>query len=241
MQLPECDATYSELVATKSHSSASKGKAHRNQCGADMTRISKSMVLTGVLLASIAATAETEVETIHEQKLMIAIDDGTDHGQVFIDLDGGEALDIGGMQLGETRSVVDQNGRAVMVTRTESGFEIDVDGKKIDIPENSDSIASSVASSVADVHKDVHVEVASDVYVEHHGSANNITIISGSAIDDTTKESIRSVLTSSGHDGDVVFLDGNSAIALQGASTASHGDGERRRIKIISKEISETN
>ena len=195
-------------------------------------------LLAGVLLATSAPGVAEVSGHIHEQKLRIAIDDGTEHGQVFVELNDGDAIDVDSMQLGETRSVVDENGRAVLVTRTEHGLELDVDGKKIDVPGFS---TLSDAAWTTDVHENVFVDVASSVSIEHGGTANEVTIISGSRIDDATREGIRSLLSASGHDGDVVFVDGHDTIALEGVPGAMRADRTHRLIKVISREVSETN
>jgi len=36
------------------------------------------------------------------------------------------------MQVGDNRSVVDKNGRSILVTRAEENFSFDIDGKTID-------------------------------------------------------------------------------------------------------------
>jgi hypothetical protein len=47
---------------------------------------------------------------------------------------GDAGLDIHSMQVGETQSIVDEAGRAVLITREEEGFRFDVDGQTIVMP-----------------------------------------------------------------------------------------------------------
>ena len=74
-----------------------------------------------VLLASLLLTVSAHADQVVERKMMIAIDDGSD-SEVLINLDdGGSAVAMHDMQLGETRSLVDAEGRTVLITRTEDG------------------------------------------------------------------------------------------------------------------------
>ena len=64
-----------------------------------------------VLLASLLLTVSAHADQVVERKMMIAIDDGSD-SEVLINLDdGGSAVAMHDMQLGETRSLVDAEGR----------------------------------------------------------------------------------------------------------------------------------
>ena len=125
-------------------------------------------------------------EQVIERKLQIAIDDGTGDGQFFIDMDDGHtAIDLDDLQLGETRSLVDSNGRPILITRTQDGFELNVDGKQIELPNFDHPTSGSWIP--ADHDMDIDVDVTRELRVERVGDADGITIISGKSIDETTK------------------------------------------------------
>ena len=60
----------------------------------------------------------------------------------------------------------------------------------------------------------------------------SVTVFTGNPLDETTQQQIRDVLSSSGHTGEVRFIDANSA----------HGDHARvERVHIIKQEVDVTN
>ena len=65
---------------------------------------------------------------------------------------------------------------------------------------------------------------------EKAGAQNGVTIISGNNMDAVTKQQIRDVLSSSGHTGEVTFVDGSG----------SHDD-HAQRVHVITKEVDVTN
>lgn len=197
------------------------------------------LLFVGVLLASVVSGIAIGGEQRHERKLQIAIDDGTGDGQLFIDMDGGATgIDLDDLQLGETRSLVDSQGRPILITRTGDGFELNVDGKQIELP----NIDHPPGSSWAPDHDtDIDVDVTRELRIERVSGANGVTIISGKTIDEATRSGIRALLLSSGYDSEVIFVDGNNA-AMQIYGTHNADQAEvRRHVKIISKEISATN
>lgn len=194
-------------------------------------------LVVGVLLALLFSGMTLSAEYIHERKLQIAIDDGTGDGQFFIDMDDGDALDLDDLQLGETRSVVDNNGRPILITRTEDGIELNVDGKQIALPDVTRAVDANWVAGAGDVE----AGVAHEVRVERLGSEQGVTIISGKEIDEATRSGIRSLLSSGGYSSDVNFVDGESmAIRLDGAHGAMQ-QNVHRHVKVISKEVSATN
>ncbi len=191
---------------------------------------------TAVLLASLFPALAVAGQA-HQQKLVIAIDDGTEDGQVFINVDDAQdAIDIDKLQVGESRSIVDEQGRSILLTKTETGLDLNVDGRVIALPSYDDAQADLEA---AGVHPDSDVEIERRIRVERTiDGGDPVTIISNGVIDDATKEQIRSILSSSGQTGDVVFIDGHG---LHDATSAVHDGHDAHRVKIISKEISATN
>ena len=172
------------------------------------------MVALATAIFGAAALAETEKRV----EVRIASDD---EQVTEVRLSGAEMdFDLQEMQIGESRSVVDQSGRTVLITRKEDGYEFDVDGKKVDVPLLDGDYAHWVAGDelhVQDHDTDLHKIVTDD-------SSDEILIISGAALDSSTQESIRAVLASAGHESEVRFIDGG------------HGDGERH-VKVIRKRV----
>jgi hypothetical protein len=98
------------------------------QCGASMTlKGLTAIVLT--IVVSMAALA-SEQRKMH---IEIAVDDDTT-GQEFSFNSDDMGFDLQQMQVGESQTITDDSGNAALVTRTEGGFQFDVDGKTIDIP-----------------------------------------------------------------------------------------------------------
>lgn len=181
-------------------------------------------------------------DAVERHELRVAIDDGTPHGQVFVNLGGGESgIDIGDMQVGETRSIVDDSGKTVLVTRTEKGYDLNVDGKDIELPNVMDMAAAH----------DGEIEFAEE-FLMHDGAAMGhevfvmkgvpsdgpapVTIISEKAIDSATRDAIRSLLVSAGHSDQVEFID---ALPMEHAAVA--GDGEKHVTVIRRQQVNATN
>ena len=190
-------------------------------------------------LAILAATlvfgaALADVEEKREMKIVVqgtTDDDGTSFHWVSNDA----GFDMQNMQVGETHSIVDESGRSVLITRQEEGFQFDVDGKTVVVPDMGAHGMAIAAGS--DVTADFDIEVIGDHHAmmgdEAHNvaifsagphEASGVTIISGEPLDDSTRESIRSVLLSAGRDDGVTFIDGSGG-----------SDGEH--VRIIQKKI----
>lgn len=89
------------------------------------------MKALSALIASLAATVAiaTFVQAEEEKHIKLVLQTSPEAGLVTIE--------TGELALGETRAFTSEKGRPVLLTKTEQGFEIDVDGKKtqIDLPE----------------------------------------------------------------------------------------------------------
>lgn len=89
------------------------------------------MKALSALIASLAATLAiaTFVQAEEEKHIKLVLQTSPEAGLV--------TFETGELALGETRAFTSEKGRPVLLTKTEQGFEIDVDGKKtqIDLPE----------------------------------------------------------------------------------------------------------
>ena len=167
-----------------------------------------------LLLASVAFSGE------HATKVMrIAIDDGSDGEEIVLKLNGDDlGFDLHNMQEGESHSIVDESGRAILITREADGIKFNVDGKTIDMPlfdgEHEVMMISDVGSVDFDMDFDVdkrHVMKNSSIAIDGH--SDGVTIMSAKPIDDVVREKIESALISSGHSEGVTFIDRSSARA----------------------------
>jgi hypothetical protein len=176
-----------------------------------------------------AAAASAQVEEHGEMKIVVA-GAAADEGTTIHWIGSGDAgLDKHNMQVGESQSIVDESGRAVLITRQEDGFKFDVDGKTIVMPDFGDMGAHANYVTLAD-GSDFTTNVDVEIVGEHRAISTfatpafgngGVTIISGEPLDATTKESIKAVLQSAGRDDEVTFID--------------HSDGGqiRKRVEVI--------
>ena len=178
-----------------------------------------SFVASFALLISAAAMAEPE----NRVEIMLATDGDGTHEATEIHLSGAAMdFDLDEMQVGENRSVIDESGRTILITRQEDGYEFNVDGKKIQMPAMHGNYTHWVSEDASEI--DVEVQSIGGHGMIMGGSNDDILIISGTALDTSTQDSIRAVLQSAGHDTEVQFIDG------------SHGGGEHH-VNVIKKQI----
>ena len=143
----------------------------------------------------------------------------------------GKDLDLDSLAVGESRTVAGESGETMTVTRTDDGLQFDVDDETIVLPDIS---LHGEHATVLDIGDDQEIDV--EVHAEA-GSADatavgthairampmeGVTIISGVALDDSVRESIRSVLISAGIGDEVRFID--------------HGD-EDKSVRVVTKRV----
>lgn len=160
----------------------------------------------------------------HRTEIKIAVD-GEETGHRVFQFDSQESdVDLHALAVGESEVIVDSDGNEVTVLRTESGFEFDVEGEKIEID----------AMHGEHEDKEFIIERHKQVRVFKTNEAHGVTIISGDEIDDDTRAKLEKVLKEAGKDGEILFLDGSE---LTGDEQA-HGKHE---VRIIKKKIDVTN
>jgi len=184
------------------------------------------------VLIAFGPAAAQEVEKKVELKVVVAGDgDGTEINWV------GDGTDLEGLAVGESRTLTGESGREITVTRTGEGMQFQVDGETVVLPDLGmaghhmafvDTSGGQFDVEVlGDDSENVDVKVISGgahVMQAHH--PDGVTIISDEPLDESVRESIRSVLISAGKDGDVTFIDGNE-----------HAGG----VKVIKKRVEVTN
>ena len=190
-----------------------------------------------VFLAFGSAFAQ-EVEKKMEFKIVVDGEDADGSNVLSWSTDG---ADIEGMAVGESRTISMDGGKEIVVSRTDAGMEFDVNGEKIVVPDvgaHGTHMAFVGAGGMHEVDGDIDVEVKTlsggnetvDVRVigagTHampvHEAVGGVTIISGVPLDDSVRESIRSVLISAGVDEDVRFVDGSD---------------DERHVRVIKKRV----
>lgn len=164
-----------------------------------------------------------EVEKKMEFKIVVDSDGSSEPGVVSWSSDG---EDLENLAVGESRTISSGSGEDVIVTRTEAGMEFNVNGETVVVPDmgqHGTTMAFVNADGVHEVHGDIDVDVMAfdggetvDVKVIGGGahamrahSREGVTIISDQTLDDSVKESIKSVLISAGNNGEVRFIDGS--------------------------------
>jgi len=129
-------------------------------------------------------------------------------------------LDLDSLAVGETKTIVNESGEAITVTRSDDGLSFDVNGETVMVPDVGMHGTHMAFVGHGGEHEEVDVEVFdmddvnADIRVVRSGAVaiqahhpEGVTIISGNSLDDSVKDSIRSVLISAGHDDDVTFID----------------------------------
>jgi hypothetical protein len=161
------------------------------------------------IVVSLAAIGLFGVAVAQDQtrvQIEVISDDG-DHEAVRLELDSDDmGFNLHDMQEGENRSIVDKDGRTILVTRNADGYSFDVDGKTIDMPlvasgHHGVVIADAEHGENVDVRVMKHGKVAAPVHMD------GTMIMTGKPVDEATQQAIRSLLESAGHEGEVRFMD----------------------------------
>lgn len=186
-------------------------------------RLLKLMGLSLVFAVGMAAAQDPE-KTV-EMKIVV---DGEDaDGSTFSWVSSDSDLDLHNMAVGESRVIEGDDGQPVTVTRVDHGLEFDVAGEKVLVPnfEQGGMVAALELDALHDGTVAVQhgeIDVVSDVHVVTGAAPTGVTIISDEALDDSVKESIRSVLISAGRDDEVTFIDSET---------------ENQRVRIVKKKV----
>lgn len=164
------------------------------------------LLLTGLTMVGFAVAGEGH----HDLRIVLTEEgDGT---PLRIELDGDDlGFRLHELAEGESRAVVDRDGRNILITRESDDFRFDVDGRTIRMPAHGG---------------DKRIEHRVMMHPMRAGRAPGDTmILSAEPIDATTQEAIRSLLESAGHDSAVHFVDHRLP------------PGGPHRVKIVEKHI----
>jgi hypothetical protein len=125
-----------------------------------MTRLRTTLTLTAVVAALAAgaalaaAAAAAGDEPKHETQLKLVLAHDGAHEKIVLD-------NLHDLALGESRSFSTESGKAAIVTRTEKGFEVDLDGQKITIGDEPDA-ALGGDGDVMVFHKKIEIGEGDD-------------------------------------------------------------------------------
>jgi hypothetical protein len=114
------------------------------------------------------------------------------------------------MQEGENRSIIDESGRSVLVTRTADGFTFNIDGEIVEMPALFGGY-HAMAGSEDGEEVDVNVHVMHRAQFAGRHDMDGTMIISGKPIDEATQQQIKLLLESAGHESEVNFIDREDA------------------------------
>jgi hypothetical protein len=193
----------------------------------------KLLALAAAMTFAFAAFADDEEQ--QEMKIVVAGAIPEESAAIHWISSGDAGLDIQNMQIGESQSIIDESGRAVLITREENGFKFDVDGQTIVMPDFGDVGALENYVTFGD-GSDFTANVDVEIVGEHRAISafatpafgnGGVTIISDEPLDAMTKESIKAVLQSAGRDDEVTFIDHS-------------GGSDGGQIKMIRKQVEVT-
>lgn len=182
-----------------------------------------------VLFATVLFAAAAYSGDKHHAKMEIKViaEHGDGETRIVIDSDDLD-FDLHDMQIGENHSIVDKEGRSILVTRVEDGLTFEVDGKMIEVPLFGGHDGMHVWAAAADVDhvSDIDVHVMRVGMTADAMAMDGVMIFSGKEIDEATQQVIRVALESAGH-ANVRFAGGD--------------DGGPHHVRVIKKlhEISE--
>ena len=188
------------------------------------------LALAATLLFAFAGLAD-DVEEQHEVRIVVA---GAAADGDFHWTSDGSDLDLENMQVGETRSIVDESGRTVLVTKEADGLSFNIDGKDVRVPDVDAYHMGVAIVDGSDMASAVDVEVFADHDMDTTGGSlaipvrahepDGVTIICKEPLDASVRESIKSVLLSAGRDDKVTFIDASG--------DGRHVRGVRKRVEV---------
>lgn len=148
-------------------------------------------------------------------EIKVVMEDDSDATTVVLDSDE-LGFKLHDLQVGENRSVVDSEGRSVLITRQDEGFTLEVDGKTIELPPPPHGKRGMMHGPGDGEHATVRII---------RDASPGVMIIGGEEIDEATQEIIRSALAAAGHE-EVHFAGGH--------------DGGPHQVHVIREEVEVT-
>ena len=166
--------------------------------------------LFGALLVGLAGSAMAG----DEAKMNMAIDmlgENGVNGKHFKFNSDDLGFDLDEMQVGESRSIVDESGQSILVTRGEEGFSLNIDGETIELPHLRGGDHGGMHWIPNGEDSDINVHVMRDIDVTRTSAMSGTMILSPKPIDGATQQAIKSLLESAGYGSEVNFVDHEGA------------------------------
>jgi len=199
--------------------------------------------LVSAVACTLLVAAASQAGEGRKSRIEIAIDDDTTGEQSFVFDSEDAGFDLQSMLVDESRNITDRFGNTADLRRMETGFELDLNGKTIEIPTfevgdmpGLDGIHDEheVRMLIGDSDKVVVTDIDA-VRVLKSDSIDGITIISGSEVDAATRERIEEALSASGRDAKVTYIDGSDL------HDDEHQANRTSKVRIIKKRVDVTN
>ncbi len=165
--------------------------------------------------------------------------DGT-HFRISTSDAGTVEFDLDELAVGESRSFTTDQGKPVTVTRVEAGYELEVDGKKLDVVLDGEAGGDMIVRTGED-HGDGRVMIVKKHLGEGSGEPRIIVQTDGGE-GEGDRKIVRKRIVTSGGDGDhevqVKVLDGDDLedIDLEALTGGEHGNGH---VVIVKKRVHE--
>jgi len=167
-------------------------------------------ILLGVVAIGLAGGALAGEDTKIEMKIAVMDGEGDDGVNFTIDSDNLD-FDLAEMQEGESRSIIDAEGRSILITRQGYGYTFNIDGETIELPGlMGDEHHGMVWVGEGD-GSDVDVHVLRDSNFKMMHDTDETMIVSPKPIDEATQQAIKSLLESAGYGSEVNFVDRSDA------------------------------
>ena len=99
------------------------------------------------MLSLAAVAGEHASEHAQRVEIKIKADDGEGEATKFSFSSADDDFSLQDLQLGESRSFVDADGNTLYVVRTEDGFDMNVNGKQISIPDVLEDIELAIPAT----------------------------------------------------------------------------------------------
>lgn len=163
--------------------------------------------LAGLAILLTAGTAlAQEVEKKMAIKVMIA-DGSNDQASAVEFTDDSMDFAMQNLEIGETRTIESDSGDTISITRAEQGFRFDHDGESVMMPDIGAHGTMMTMVEAGAMHDAINVDSA--VHLVRPLHPEGVTIVSGKPLDQSVKDSIRSVLISAGNNEEITFVDGS--------------------------------
>lgn len=181
--------------------------------------------LAAILISGAVLADDTDPQIEHKTKIQVVVaGDGRQAPTEINWTSSASGIDLNALQIGESQSIVADDGRSILVTKQEDGLRFDVDGESVVVPDIGNvndihggphvtNMAFVSADGVTEFDHDVDVTFVADGLAEGHAmaSAGGTMIMTKEPLDQATQDSIKSLLQSSGNNDEVTFIDSGTA------------------------------